>query len=514
MGHDRLRGYRYLRASTLCGDPGAWRALRIECRIKRLHGGVGRLAKAGHAGLKVIAQQGAPLVPVRRKRRTIQDGRATGEGGCFNDRHAGKVGVPIGRVPRPNPDELSSPLPPRMIEAGFVSGRSFFNGLLAPRTHTSQTTPMHPLLRLIQRIDSLNRRIYSATCWLTLVKVLIGAFNALERYGDRFLPVRMSSNGWIELQWYFFSLVFLAAAPHALRLESHVRVDVFYGRLSIRGKAWIDAVGGVLLLIPFCIYAVVVTYPTAMESLRVREVSPDPGGLARWPLKLIVPVAFVLLALQGVANAMRAMGLKPGDSAGVFIPLVPEAVIVMYACFKTGIAVLPVFSGFGPEGLAERLAHAGAKILFTVDGAVRRGKTIPLKTTADEALKRKTSIEKVVVVQRSGIDVPMKKGRDETWKEFTAGHPDRAMTARLPADAVSMIMYTSGTTGKPKGTIYTHAGLMTGPGREMRYCFDLREGDLMYWVTDFGWVMAPYELVGSHFSGRSSVWCAVSTRLS
>ena len=204
-----------------------------------------------------------------------------------------------------------------------------------------------------------------------------------------------------------------------------------------------------------------------------------------------------------LSNAMRAMGLEPGDSAGVFLPLVPEAVIVMYACFKTGVAVLPVFSGFGPEGLAERLAHAEAKILFTVDGAVRRGKTIPLKTTVDEALKRETSVEKVVVVRRSGLEVPMKSGRDETWEEFTTGHPDTAETAHLPAGAVSMIMYTSGTTGKPKGTIYTHAGLMTGPGREVRYCFDMREGDVMYWVTDFGWVMAPYELVGSHFGGHT-----------
>jgi acetyl-CoA synthetase len=204
-----------------------------------------------------------------------------------------------------------------------------------------------------------------------------------------------------------------------------------------------------------------------------------------------------------LASAMRGMGLKPGDVAGVFLPLVPEAVIVMYACFKTGVAVLPVFSGFGPEGLAERLAHAGAKILFTVDGAIRRGKTIPLKTTADLALERENSIEKVVVVRRAGLDAPMTAGRDVWWDEFTAGQPEAAETERLPADHVSMIMYTSGTTGKPKGTLYTHAGLLTGPPRELRYCFDMREGDTMYWVTDFGWVMAPYELVGSHFGGQA-----------
>jgi acetyl-CoA synthetase len=204
-----------------------------------------------------------------------------------------------------------------------------------------------------------------------------------------------------------------------------------------------------------------------------------------------------------LANALRAAGLQPGDAAGVFLPLVPEAVIVMYACFKTGVAVLPVFSGFGPEGLAERLAHAGAKILFTVDGAIRRGKTIPLKATADAALTKENSVEKVVVVRRSGGDVSMTPGRDVWWDDFTADQSTSAETERLPSDAVSMIMYTSGTTGKPKGTRYSHAGLLTGPGRELRYCFDMREGDTMYWVTDFGWVMAPYELVGAHFSGNA-----------
>ena len=204
-----------------------------------------------------------------------------------------------------------------------------------------------------------------------------------------------------------------------------------------------------------------------------------------------------------VANALRNSGLKPGDVAGVFLPLLPEAVIAMYACFKTGIAVLPIFSGFGPEGLAERLIHSKAKILFTSDGAIRRGKTIPLKNTVDSALKQETSIQKVILVERAKIEVNLQEGRDLTWNEFISSESANAETENLPASAISMIMYTSGTTGKPKGTVYSHAGLMSGPGRELKYCFDMRDNDTMFWVTDFGWVMAPYELVGSHFNGHS-----------
>ena len=204
-----------------------------------------------------------------------------------------------------------------------------------------------------------------------------------------------------------------------------------------------------------------------------------------------------------LSNAMKKSGLKAGDVAGVFLPLLPEAVITMYACFKNGIAVLPIFSGFGPEGLAERLIHSKAKILFTSDAAVRRGKTIPLKNTVDSALKQETSIEKVILVERAKIEVVLQEGRDITWNEFISSESDIAETENLPANSISMIMYTSGTTGKPKGTVYSHAGLMTGPGRELKYCFDMRNNDTMFWVTDFGWVMAPYELVGSHFNGHS-----------
>ncbi|MEK6711616.1 MAG: AMP-binding protein [Nitrospinota bacterium] len=204
-----------------------------------------------------------------------------------------------------------------------------------------------------------------------------------------------------------------------------------------------------------------------------------------------------------LANAMRAMGMKPGETAGLFMPMSIEGALAMYACFKIGVAMIPVFSGFGPEGLAERLIHAKARLVFTSDEGVRRGKPVPVKATVDAAITLGAKVEKVVVHRRTGAPVPMQPGRDVAWEEFTAGQPVEAETTRLPADAVSLILYTSGTTGRPKGTVHTHPGLLCGPGREARYCLDLREGELLFWVADFGWVMAPYALIGAHFNGQA-----------
>ena len=206
-----------------------------------------------------------------------------------------------------------------------------------------------------------------------------------------------------------------------------------------------------------------------------------------------------------LAGALRAMGMKPGDTAALFMPMSIEGVAAMYACFKAGVAMIPIFSGFGPEGLAERLIHAKARLVFTSDGGFRRGKPYPVKATVDAAIGRGAPIERVVVHRRTGASVPMTPGRDAYWEDFTSGQPAVAETSRLPADATSLILYTSGTTGRPKGTVHTHAGLLTGPGREARYCFDLREGESFFWVTDFGWVMAPYAILGAHFNGQACV---------
>ena len=136
--------------------------------------------------------------------------------------------------------------------------------------------------------------------------VLIGAANALGGYLEPYLGRRLSFVALDEGQWYLFSVLFLAAAPWALCEDAHVRVDVLYGRLGPKGKAWTNLLGSLLLLIPFCVFAVWVLTPSAIESFRVREVSPDAGGLVRWPIRLVAPVAFCLLGLQGMAGVIRA----------------------------------------------------------------------------------------------------------------------------------------------------------------------------------------------------------------
>ncbi|MFQ5896361.1 MAG: AMP-binding protein, partial [Nitrospinota bacterium] len=202
-----------------------------------------------------------------------------------------------------------------------------------------------------------------------------------------------------------------------------------------------------------------------------------------------------------LAGAMRAMGMKPGEAAGIFMPMIPETAFAMFACFKVGAVGIPIFSGFGHEAVAERLAHAGARLLFTADGGLRRGREVPVKATVDAALALGTSVEKVVVCPRTGSPVPMTPGRDVLWEEFVAGQPTEGETARLPAEARSLIIYTSGTTGRPKGTVHTHAGCLATMCKEIRYCLDLREGDLVFWVTDIGWMMGPWEMIGVQFGG-------------
>jgi TRAP-type mannitol/chloroaromatic compound transport system permease small subunit len=175
---------------------------------------------------------------------------------------------------------------------------------------------MTPWLHMARLIDRLNERLGRGVAWLTLAMVLIGAFNAVARYLGRYIGVNLSSNAYIELQWYLFSLVFLLGGAYTLRHNAHVRVDVIYGRLSNRARAWINLLGTLIFLIPFALFGLWVSWPSVRNSWAVLEDSPDPGGLPRYPIKTAILVAFALLLVQGIAEAVKHVAVLRGHLAG------------------------------------------------------------------------------------------------------------------------------------------------------------------------------------------------------
>jgi TRAP-type mannitol/chloroaromatic compound transport system permease small subunit len=156
------------------------------------------------------------------------------------------------------------------------------------------------LLRLSRAIDALNERVGHLVYWLILAAVLVSAGNASVRYA-----FDISSNAWLELQWYLFSAVFLLAAGYALLHNEHVRIDVIFGHLPPRLRAWIDLIGGIFFLLPMAIIIMVLSWPIFVASYQINEYSSDAGGLLRWPVKLLIPVGFLLLALQGVSEIIK-----------------------------------------------------------------------------------------------------------------------------------------------------------------------------------------------------------------
>ena len=171
---------------------------------------------------------------------------------------------------------------------------------------------MKSLLAFARGVDRLSGRVGRATSLLALAMVLLGSWNAIARYLGRFVGTDLSSNAFIEGQWYMFSLLFLLGGAWTLQRNEHVRVDVLYGSASPRTKAWIDLVGTLVFLLPFCGWAIWVSLPAVANSWAVLEVSPDPGGLPRFPLKTMIPVAFALVGLQGIAWVIQKVAVLRG----------------------------------------------------------------------------------------------------------------------------------------------------------------------------------------------------------
>lgn len=196
----------------------------------------------------------------------------------------------------------------------------------------------------------------------------------------------------------------------------------------------------------------------------------------------------VYLAVNKLANGLKSLGLQKGDRVAIYLPMIPEAVFAMLACARLGVIHTVVFGGFSADALRERILDADTKILITADGGYRRGKVVPLKDTADEAIKNCPCVKNVVVVERTKNKVCMLKGRDFWYHELVSKTENYCVPEQMDAEDILYILYTSGTTGKPKGIIHTTGGYMTGVSATTQWVFDIKPEDIFWCTADVGWV--------------------------
>ncbi|MHB8118774.1 MAG: acetate--CoA ligase [Methanothrix sp.] len=188
------------------------------------------------------------------------------------------------------------------------------------------------------------------------------------------------------------------------------------------------------------------------------------------------------------ANGLKSLGVQKGDRVMLYMPMIPQLPIAMLAIAKIGAIHCIVFSGFSSGGLNSRIMDAEAKAVITTDGLYRRGKPIPLKPNVDEATANTPTVKNVIVVKRTGLEVPMKQGRDIYWHDLVAGKSEECECEKMDSEDRLFILYTSGTTGKPKGIEHVHGGYCVGPAQTLHWVFDIKDTDVWWCTADIGWI--------------------------
>jgi len=214
---------------------------------------------------------------------------------------------------------------------------------------------------------------------------------------------------------------------------------------------------------------------------------------------------------ERVSAGLRDLGVRKGDAVALFLPMIPEAVVACYAVARLGAVLVPLFSGFAPAAIAARLQDAEATAVIVADGTIRRRRAVPMKSLLDEALRSCPSVRQVVVVgnledtpeigsaHKSAPDT----AHETSWRDLLNGTAEPAEAESMQAAGTLLLAYTSGTTGRPKGAVHTHAGFLVKTASEVAYSFDVKPGGVFCWVTDMGWIMGPLSIFGSHANGAA-----------
>ncbi|MET1127860.1 MAG: AMP-binding protein [Thermoproteota archaeon] len=210
------------------------------------------------------------------------------------------------------------------------------------------------------------------------------------------------------------------------------------------------------------------------------------------------------------ARFLDEEGVKPGDVVAIYAPMVPESIVAMLAAIRVGAIASPIFSGFAAPAVAERLRLSDAKVLVTIDGYYRRGRRIILKREADRAVELSSTSPRVVVIERLRAEVPWNDLRDVKYSEAISGKRPMAEPAEVDAEHPALLLFTSGTTGRPKGAVISHAGALLQPGKEHYFNLDIKStwehpdsADKLWWISDIGWMMGPWQVIGAQLLGAS-----------